>query len=419
VFKRTDEGKFEVSKFYEGHSHRLVSPRKKQLLRSVRSVNNVHKNLLFACNRANVGTSKGYQILKEQVGSYENIGCTQRDLQKISRNMKELIKDSNADMFIENFKRKHEMNNSFFYEYVSDNVGKLKYVFWADGISRKNYSLFEDVVSFDTTYSTNKYHQIFAPFTGVNHHRQSITFGATFLNDEKEESFVWLFETFLKAMGGNKPVMIITYQDQAMTNAIESVFKGSSHRFCMWHILKKLSEKVGGTLNDNNDFNNRFNSCVWNSESSEEFEFEWNDIISDFGLEENGWLSTMYELRRMWIPAYFKDIFMAGILRTTSRSESENSFFGHFLNKKLNLVEFWMRFDSALEAQRHKELLADNATLHSIPALKMHVDLEKHGREIYTHEIFYIFQSELWNSCVNCGIEGTKQEGDNLIFLYT
>ena len=416
VFKRTDEGKFEVSKFYEGHSHRLVSPRKKQLLRSVRSVNNVHKNLLFACNRANVGTSKGYQILKEQVGSYENIGCTQRDLQKISRNMKELIKDSNADMFIENFKRKHEMNNSFFYEYVSDNVGKLKYVFWADGISRKNYSLFGDVVSFDTTYSTNKYHQIFAPFTGVNHHRQSITFGAAFLNDEKEESFVWLFETFLKAMGGNKHVMIITDQDQAMTNAIESVFKGSSHRFCMWHILKKLSEKVGGTLNDNNDFNNRFNSCVWNSESSEEFEFEWNDIISDFGLEENGWLSTMYELRRMWIPAYFKDIFMAGILRTTSRSESENSFFGHFLNKKLNLVEFWMRFDSALEGQRHKELLADNATLHSIPALKMHVDLEKHGREIYTHEIFYIFQSELWNSCVNCGIEGTKQEGDNLIF---
>ena len=83
----------------------------------------------------------------------------------------------------------------------------------------------------------------------------------------------------------------------------------------------------------------------------------------------------MYDLRSMWIPSYFKDIFMAGILRTTSRSESENSFFGHFLNTKLNLVEFWMRFNSALEAQRHKELLADNTTLHSFPALRMHVDL--------------------------------------------
>jgi len=93
--------------------------------------------------------------------------------------MKELIKDSDADMFIGNFKRKHEMNESFFYDYVSDNEGKLKHVFWADGISQKNYSLFGDVVSFDTTYSTNKY-KIFAPFTGVNHHRQSITLGLHF-----------------------------------------------------------------------------------------------------------------------------------------------------------------------------------------------------------------------------------------------
>jgi len=59
---------------------------------------------------------------------------------------------------------------------------------------------------------------------------------------------VWLFETFLKAMGGNKPVMIITDQDQAMTNAIESVFTGSSHRFCMWHILKKTFGKGGWHL---------------------------------------------------------------------------------------------------------------------------------------------------------------------------
>ncbi|KAK2415706.1 protein FAR1-RELATED SEQUENCE [Trifolium repens] len=118
----------------------------------------------------------------------------------------------------------------------------------------------------------------------------------------------------------------------------------------------------------------------------------------------------------MWIPAYFKDTFMAGIMRTTSRSESENSFFGNYLNKNLTLVEFWMRFDSALEAQRHKELLADNDTLHSNPELKMHMDLEKHGREVYTHEIFYLFQKELWSACVECGVEGTKKKGENLLF---
>jgi len=258
VLKRTIDGKYEVSNFYEGHSHGLVSPSKRQFLRSARNVTSVHKNILFSCNRANVGTSKSYRIMKEQVGSYENIGCTQRDFQNFSRNLKELIKDSDADMFIDNFRRKQEINPSFFYDYVADNEGKLKHVFWADGICRKNYSLFGDVVSFDTTYRTNKYFMIFAPFTGINHHRQSITFGAALLKNEKEESFVWLFETFLKAMGGHKPVMIITDQDGGMKNAIGAVLKGSSHRFCMWHILKKLSKKVGSSMDENSGFNDRF-----------------------------------------------------------------------------------------------------------------------------------------------------------------
>jgi hypothetical protein len=201
-----------------------------------------------------------------------------------------------------------------------------------------------------------------------------------------------------------------------MTNAVAEVFEESSHRFCMWHILKKLSEKVGGSLNENKSFMNCLKSCIWNSESSEEFEEKWNNIISENKLEQNGWLSKMYDLRSMWIPAYFKDTFMARIMRTTSRSESENSFFGNYLNKNLTLVEFWMRFDSALEAQRHKELLADNNTLHSFPELKMHMDLEKHGRVVYNHEIFYIFQKELWSACVDCGIEGAKEDGENLLF---
>jgi hypothetical protein len=102
------------------------------------------------------------------------------------------------------------VNSSFLYDYEPDDAGKLKCVFWADGICRKNYSLFGDVISFDTTYSTNKYSMIFAPFASINHHWQSITFGAALLRHEKEESFGWLFQSFLKAMGEHKPVAIIT-----------------------------------------------------------------------------------------------------------------------------------------------------------------------------------------------------------------
>jgi hypothetical protein len=61
---------------------------------------------------------------------------------------------------------------------------------------------------------------IFAPFTGVNHHLQSVFFGAAFLLNEQEESYVWLFKTFLKAMGGEAPGLIITDEARSMKNAI-------------------------------------------------------------------------------------------------------------------------------------------------------------------------------------------------------
>ncbi|RYR78227.1 hypothetical protein Ahy_A01g002960 isoform B [Arachis hypogaea] len=36
--------------------------------------------------------------------------------------------------------------------------------------SRAAYEYFGDVVSFDTTYNTNKYNLVFCSFVGVNHH---------------------------------------------------------------------------------------------------------------------------------------------------------------------------------------------------------------------------------------------------------
>ncbi|GAB2270106.1 Protein FAR1-RELATED SEQUENCE 5 [Dionaea muscipula] len=92
-----------------------------------------------------------------------------------------------------------------------------------DPRARMAYQCFGDVVTFDTTYHTNKYDMPFAPFTGVNHHFQSIQFGCALLQDETEVTFMWLFSTWLQAMGGCPPVSIITDQDPAMKAAISKV----------------------------------------------------------------------------------------------------------------------------------------------------------------------------------------------------
>ena len=57
-------------------------------------------------------------------------------------------------------------------------------------------------MSFESRYRFNRYNLVFAPFAAVNNHRSCVTFGVAFLWNEKKESYIWLFKTFLKAMCG-------------------------------------------------------------------------------------------------------------------------------------------------------------------------------------------------------------------------
>jgi hypothetical protein len=82
------------------------------------------------------------------------------------------------------------------------------------------------------------------------------------------------------------------------------------------------------------------------------------------------------------------DIPLAGVLSTTSRSESANSFFNHFIHQKLSFVEFWLRFDTTLEYQREEKLKTDNRSIHTNPKLMTLWPMEKQCGIIYTHEVF-------------------------------
>ncbi|GJZ54958.1 FAR1-related sequence 5-like protein [Tanacetum coccineum] len=66
-------------------------------------------------------------------------------------------------------------------------------------------------------------------------------------------------------------------------------------------------------------------------------------------------VEKMFNLREIWIPAYFIDSPLYGLMRTTSRSESENSFFKSFTSPGATLVSFMMSYESAMERQSKDE----------------------------------------------------------------
>ncbi|XP_074298981.1 protein FAR1-RELATED SEQUENCE 5-like [Silene latifolia] len=258
---------------------------------------------------------------------------------------------------------------------------------------------------FDTTFNMNTYKMIFAPFTGVDNHKKYVTFAAGLLRNVSDDGFAWLFESFLTAMGGKYPKCIITDQDAGIKAGVKKVFKDKTHhRYCMWHIMKKLPDKIGSTLYRETHFMKELCVCAWAEDiESAEFEERWCSVISSYGLTEHEWLSSMFDMRASWIPAYFRNLFLGGLMRTTSRSESENSFFGNCMNPNLTL-EFLMRFESAMDVQRWKQskLIADSKN--TFPSLETPYLLEMHASVFYTPVIFSEFQVE-WNAaCFTCEV---------------
>ena len=73
------------------------------MLNPSRHMNSVHRTLFKLRTHANIGPSKAHRIIKEEVGGFENIGCSKQDFKKFQRVLKTFIKDSVAQMFVEKF----------------------------------------------------------------------------------------------------------------------------------------------------------------------------------------------------------------------------------------------------------------------------------------------------------------------------
>ncbi|KAI3443184.1 F-box domain-containing protein [Psidium guajava] len=129
-------------------------------------------------------------------------------------------------------------------------MGCCRSLFWADGRSRFSCSQFGDAIIFDTSYKQNNYVVPFATFVGVNHHKQPVLLGCALVADESKESFIWLFETWLRAMSGCHPKSIIADHDDSILQAIAQVFPSTHHRFSMWQIKTKEREHLSPLSSD-------------------------------------------------------------------------------------------------------------------------------------------------------------------------
>nr|GLL21925.1 protein FAR1-RELATED SEQUENCE 5-like [Ipomoea trifida] len=83
-----------------------------------------HQHFISNCAKANIGLTKSFNQYVEMMSEVENVGVTHQDFNNYKREILVYMKGGDAQM--------------------------------ADGVARKHYTAFGDVVAFDATYQTKR-----------------------------------------------------------------------------------------------------------------------------------------------------------------------------------------------------------------------------------------------------------------------
>lgn len=323
------------------------------------------------------------------------------------------IKEGEEKLLLDCLQKLQLEDPSFFYRVQCDVNDHITNIFWADKQMIVDYGQFGDVVCFDTTYRTNKECQPLVPFIGLNHHKQVIIFGAALLYDDMIGSLEALFQTFLIAMSGQKPKTILTDQYAAISEAINLVMPETNHRICIWNIYKDALSHLSHAFNGPGLFSRDFSSCIYDHEDKEDFIQAWKVMLDKHNLQKNNWLKGIFDEREKWAIAYRRHTFCAD-LKNSELIDSFNRNLMDQLNPELDILQFFEQFERVVSDLRCKELEASYDIFEQLPTMLGNVISLKHARDVYTPEVFVVFQRE-YEKCLNlvvneCGPSGSLVE---------
>lgn len=419
-------GKWVVTKFVKEHNHSNTSSGKMHYIRPRRhfagalkhnvetypGLGSVPRGVMYVsvdANRIPAEVDHGKYTPLELNQSIKNTGPLISTLRYPSQK-RTLGRD--AQNLLDYFKKMQAENPGFYYAIQLDEDNRMANVFWADARSRTAYGHFGDAVRLDTTYRVNQCKVPFAPFTGVNHHGQTILFACALLLDESEATFLWLFKTFLAAMNDRAPASLVTDHDKAIKAAVAHVFPESRHCINKWDVLREGQERMAPVCHTHPNFQVELYNCINLTQTIEEFESAWDSILDKYDLKRNDWLQSLYNIRRQWVPVYFRDSFFAVI---SPNQGFESSFFDGYVNQQTTLPMFFRQYERALESSFEKEVEADFDTTCTSPVLRTPSPMEKQAANLYTRRIFTKFQEELVETFV---YTANRIDGDGAISTY-
>jgi hypothetical protein len=142
-----------------------------------------------------------------------------------------------------------------------------------------------------------------------------------------------------------------------MPIALRTVFPKTVHRLCLWHVQNRFMPFLNEIYARFavKDFKTTFQSIIHHPLTPHEFECAWEMMLEEFNLHEDMTLRKLYEIRKEWIPAFFKNDF-CGVMVSTQRSESMNRLVKQsHVDANTPLHEFAKQMMKMLHSRKMKE----------------------------------------------------------------
>ncbi|XP_056688568.1 protein FAR1-RELATED SEQUENCE 5-like [Spinacia oleracea] len=167
------------------HNHPLTREISNYLHRSERQMTEPKKEAIEAMSECGLRPMESYRYMSTETGGDDCVGHTMIDHLNYCYKLKmKQIDGKDSQTLVNKLYDIQSIDPEFFFRVRLNAEGKVECLFWRDSMMREDYKIYGDVLVFDTTFRTNKYNLICAPFVGINNHWKNTMFACAFIGDE-------------------------------------------------------------------------------------------------------------------------------------------------------------------------------------------------------------------------------------------
>ncbi|XP_056695724.1 protein FAR1-RELATED SEQUENCE 5-like [Spinacia oleracea] len=144
------------------------------------------------------------RVLRKEVGGSPMVGFTASDAYNaLARAKANKLEGDDCHKLIKYFTQRNFSEVGFYYDFEHSEEDGILSFFWIDGRMKRDYEFFGDLLVFYTTYRTNKYDMICAPFVGMNHHGNNVIYILKYCEIAGEFEYHWPREMWCPAYSKN------------------------------------------------------------------------------------------------------------------------------------------------------------------------------------------------------------------------